>query len=194
MSIDKVTCLVVKCDSCGDGWDSVYDDRGTPHFIDVQEAEKYAFAPRDPEEGDSGAGFVRDGAAVFCHECANKRLCASQGHDWREWRPCYCGGRIEGHRVVGAEVRYCERTGCPATEQRERTEPCTPLSPPVPQSRGAVLVQHRRNHELWIEARPEDAEKHGSHEVPDPVADLVAEAAALVARIDEALPDEYVVR
>lgn len=168
------TCIVLSCDDCkkplGD------EDGGSWHFDDRDQAIKTAI---DCE-------WLGLGEIARCRDCLAVRACAADGHEWSDWYACLCGGTIKGHDGgTTGEHRYCSR--CNESDRRERAGTCEKREPLPPQSAGAVLVQHRRNHQLWVAARPADASR--THDVPAAVEDLVAQGAEIAARIDAVLAD-----
>lgn len=174
-------CVTLACDTCARSLGNE-DEGGTWHFDHVAEALTAA--------DDSEWSVTPD--RVECPQCAAKRVCAADGHEWSEWARCLCGGRISHPAGTTTDRRYCKRDNCHENERRDVAGECEALRDPVPQSDGARLIQHRRNWQLWREARPDD--DSGAHEVPAAVEDLVAQGAEIARRIDESLPDGFVVR
>lgn len=196
MPVTTTTCIVVKCGECGDGWQHD-DEYGTPHFDSIEDARKALLGNAD--DGDNLGWTVTgwgDGARWLDRYCAAKVACeAAGGHQWGEWRGCLCNRAVDHGTGLTKQFRYCERSDyCGAREERTVEGECD-YRPPFPeQSRGAVLIQHRRNHEIFAAALPDYAAASQPHEVPAGVEQLVAEGAAIAARIDAALPDDYAVR
>lgn len=187
MTVTTTTCVVFTCDGCGDGWQHD-DDTGRIHFASTDEALADLLKDRD----DGGYGWKQFGDELLCHVCTERRTCHLEGHDWTPWRDCLCGGRVH---EIATEVRYCARCAF-ASEQRTRdgaTEVCRAPEQPLETSRGARLVQHLRNHNLFIEQRPEYA-SYPPPDMPLAVVEQVHAAAELIAQIDAALPDDFYVR
>ncbi len=96
----QVSCWVLVCDRCHDGW---LDDAGLPHFDSKDDAVEHARA----------AGWVVSANRMLCPQCAFCDVCSIGGHHWSRWTPAgpfpsACHGTWQGR------VRHC--TACHAAE------------------------------------------------------------------------------
>jgi hypothetical protein len=76
VSWERVTCVTVACDGCGDGWTDS-DTDAVPHYPDREAA----------LDGLSMAGWTLDPTRVLCGDCTVLAVCERAGHDWLRWRP-----------------------------------------------------------------------------------------------------------
>lgn len=197
--IETVTCTVLKCDRCKDGWSNDGEYDGTPHFDDEADLRRYlaefdderAWTQLDHPFFDAEPG--RDTPVIeapwLCPSCAQRQSCANRGHHDFRWSACHCGGERHGDRVEYGHCADCPETGARRVLEGQHCEP--PYPPPIKLSDGAMLIQHRRNHHIFTAAHPERAS--GPHEVPEAVEGLVEQGAEIAARIDAALPDGFYV-
>lgn len=181
MSIEQITCTVVKCDGCGDGYQHE-DEGGTPHFTDAEDA---AVLFRDRDEG-QGYGWTKQDQITLCRTCSVERLCFIEGHVWSEWRDCLCGGRNRDD-LLGMRVRSCDR--CNTGHEREPNGEPACATPPEPfrQSRGALMVTQWRNGMKLRAERPDQQMPDFEDHYPEALHDLLRRAAELVALIDASL-------
>ena len=169
----EYTCFTVACSQCGAAPE--YDD-GTIHYPTSDEALNSAVEHCE---------WTRDGDRLLCTSCAAVEVCARDGHQWGDWRRCLCGGRVPSH-LSGRDLRFCKR--CSKGEERTAGAPvCESVKLRPHMSRGALLIQHRRNDAILREAFPD--QRVSFHVAPEHVEALVDEGAAIAARIDAALLD-----
>lgn len=95
-SVRTMTCIVVSCGTCGN---QQHGDDFTPHYESLVQAKEVmdGWAWPDPQ-------------TAVCPDCRVRAACAQDGHQWSEWRPCLCDGRIPGHELTPQDLRNCERS------------------------------------------------------------------------------------
>ena len=104
MGIKHIACVSVTCDRC-DEEAALYDDMGTAHYPDIDEARKQLIADAEPEYQ-----WSTEGEDWFCPSCSQARACeAAGGHVMGDWSVPYAG--LD-------EFRTCLRGHCQKSERR----------------------------------------------------------------------------
>ena len=86
MGIKHIACVSVTCDRC-DEEAALYDDMGTAHYPDIDEARKQLIADAEPEYQ-----WSTEGEDWFCPSCSQARACeAAGGHVMGDWSVPYAG-------------------------------------------------------------------------------------------------------
>ena len=124
MSIDRVNCYVVSCDTCGIAYNQTGGDGYIVHFD----------GPDDAIAAISDCGWtLTENGDPRCLSCTADIRCARNGHDYGPWYPCHCNGCIPDHARFGCGlIRFCEEDGCGHSERTTvaqlptTTEPATP--------------------------------------------------------------------
>ncbi len=104
MPVRTISCVVVDCDGCGDGWES---EDGRWHYGTEEEARLALTGDLEWEVTATGAWL--------CRSCTVRRACKELGHEFGSWWACRCQGRIlwPGHGDPDCvwQVRMCDRCG-----------------------------------------------------------------------------------
>ena len=108
MRIRTCYTLVCEADPQCDWWETSADGFD-PHFPTAEEAREYA----------AEAGWLLDADRTVCARHATEAKCRAEGHDWGEWKPFRCDGRLPEHRDGSWEARLCVRNHCQQQEQRQ---------------------------------------------------------------------------
>ncbi|MCK2238081.1 hypothetical protein [Crossiella sp. S99.2] len=96
-------CVIATCDTCGD---QPAFPAGDAHFTTESTALTVLSA--------LGWSLTPTGT-LACPACAARPVCATRGHLWAPWRPCWCRGKSLPHTtpgrpaVCGEERRWCAR-------------------------------------------------------------------------------------
>lgn len=101
--LQRLICVVVHCDQCGDG---PYDPTMELHYPS-RSAALDALAAQ-------GWDISGDGGRLLCPDCHTVLTCEADGHEFTEWQRCRCGQLIAAHRPgpagrCGVAFRYCQR-------------------------------------------------------------------------------------
>lgn len=85
--IETHTCIVITCDSCGDGWG---EEEGAWHFDSIGEARRALVTSREPRpdadlDDDDLRWQIEDGKPVMCPHCRSIAICSVEGHTWSDW-------------------------------------------------------------------------------------------------------------
>ena len=109
------TCVVVRCDQCGDG---PFDPGMGSHWPTADVALAAVAAQ----------GWEVDGPRLLCPACGAVLTCEAAGHEFTAWRRCRCEQLVPAHRpgssgLCGMAFRYCLR--CALHESRPAPVPTT---------------------------------------------------------------------
>ena len=100
MSVQKLTCYVITCDTCRIQFDQAGEDY-IVHFDTADAAIAYA--------AEHGWAITETGDLI-CPHCWAVDLCGRLGHLWGAWIPCDCGGEITRHATNGCGlIRRCDQ-------------------------------------------------------------------------------------
>jgi len=107
MSTRRTTCYVATCDGCRLDFDESGPQGVTLHFDTENDALGAAVAD---------GWQITEAGLLLCRLCLARRLnplCLERGHDYSDWTPCACQGRIPDHALFGCGLfRYCLRDHC----------------------------------------------------------------------------------
>ncbi len=98
MTIRRVHCYVVTCDTCR----TAFDHTGADYIVHFD----------TPDEAISNVtehGWtLTEAGDPMCDRCTADIRCARNGHDYSPWYPCACHGQIPEHAVFGCGLfRFC---------------------------------------------------------------------------------------
>jgi hypothetical protein len=99
MAFKQVTCVVLTCDRCDNGW----DEDGSPHFESVEDLVEYAVGVCRFKITRDDAGTIE---AALCEDCIKTLECERDGCQYpvNEWHSTERAG-------VEVRFRYCEHCG-----------------------------------------------------------------------------------
>ena len=119
MSIRRIKCYVVTCDTCREMCTGIDMDL---HFGGPDEATTFITA---------WGWTVSESGHIHCPTCSAQILCTTLGHLWGPWHCCACKGAIPHHVLYGCPLlRSCEQ--CDLTQESDLAHLPTTDEPTIP--------------------------------------------------------------